>query len=179
MSSNFKKLGAIFLIGPRGSGKTTVGQKLAQKTGLPFLDLDQELTKKLGTSIAEFVKLKGWEAFRRHEKTLLFELGDTFLRKEGAIVATGGGIVLDEANCQLMKACGQVIYLKVEPKVLFLRLSIDPQMAQRPALTTLDKESEIKQVLAEREKLYLGCADMVVQASAPVQEVVSKIIKQI
>ena len=84
----------VYLIGPRASGKTSVGRELASRWSCPFCDADQVLSAALGTTISSFVEKHGWQAFRKKEKEILCNLSEQYA-KIPAVVATGGGIVLD------------------------------------------------------------------------------------
>ncbi len=142
----------IYLIGVRGSGKSAVGRRLAADGGRPFCDMDTELVRRFGRSIQEFVHAQGWAAFRSAEKSLLRELA----AREGLVVSTGGGVVLDEGNIEDMCRSGRVVWLRAEPETLLKRLQTDEGMGpQRPALTPgLGLAEEVRQTLAAREPLY-------------------------
>lgn len=142
----------IFLIGMRGSGKSTVGRRLAADGRRPFCDMDRELVRRFGSSIREFVHARGWDAFRRSEKILLQEL----TARQGWVVATGGGAVLDEENIDGMRRSGRVVWLRAGPDTLLKRLQADETLRpQRPALVPgLGLAEEIRRTLAEREPLY-------------------------
>src|SRR5262245_40821231 len=99
---------SIFLIGMMGAGKTTIGRALARRLGLEFADTDRELVERTGVSVATIFEIEGEEGFRRRESALLEEL----CARAGLVVATGGGAVLREANRELMRANGTVIYLR-------------------------------------------------------------------
>jgi shikimate kinase len=165
----------LFLIGPRASGKTSVARILSAKLGLGMKDTDEIVSAKIGTSIAEFVDGHGWKAFRRLERLALAEAAE----QGGSVIATGGGIVLDEANVALLKSGGPVFYLKADPDTLAGRLAADPNEEQRPSLTGGDLAGEVAQVLAEREPLYRGCADHVVQSSGGPESAADEIMRLI
>ncbi len=142
----------IYLIGPRGAGKSNVGSRLAEVSRLPLCDMDTELARRCGRSIQRFVQALGWPAFRRAERALLTELA----ARDGWVVSTGGGVVLDEANIEDMRRSGWVVWLYATPEILLSRLQADPaQRTQRPALRPgQDLSDEIRQTLIEREALY-------------------------
>ena len=156
----------IFLVGPRGSGKTTVGRLAAQRLGLEFADTDALLGDRAGSTIADFVAAHGWDAFRDLEHAVLQDV----CAREGQVVATGGGIVLREDNRALLKAHGLTVYLMADVPTLLARLENDPNAAQRPALTDSPLRQEISAVLNEREPLYFAVADAVLQASRRAEE---------
>ena len=148
-----KSAANIYLIGPRGCGKTTVGSLLASQLGRPFIDLDHYLARRTGHCIADIVNAAGWPEFRRIESLCLAECG----AKSGQVIATGGGIVLDAANRAFLNANGAVIWLDAPLELICRRLDENPEAAQRPALTMLDPAAEIAAVMAEREPLYQSC----------------------
>ena len=143
----------IYLIGPRASGKTTLGKRLAERLDRPFLDLDAAFCEKYGETIADMVGRDGWDAFRLAEAAILAETA----QQDGLVVATGGGVVLMPENRKLL-AKGRVFYLQADPERLVERLMADLNAQQRPKLTELGLREEITATLAEREPLYLGCA---------------------
>lgn len=150
----------IFLIGPRGSGKTTIGRRIAKLLDLPFVDMDERMTRTLGRSIEAVITEQGWDHFRRCEHETLTGL----CTEPKQVIATGGGVVLLSENRSLLKAHGTVFYLLAGLPALIQRLTANPCKAQRPALTGLSLKDEIVTVVAEREPLYLECADHILQA---------------
>lgn len=155
----------IFLIGPRASGKTSLGRLLAERLGRPFVDADEALARSLGLSIADFVAAHGWKRFRDKETNVLRGL----CRQGGQVVACGGGVVLREVNRRLLGS-GVVIYLRADPMVLAERLARDPDGAKRPSLTGRPLTEEIAGVVASREPLYAACANLVLPAEADLAE---------
>jgi len=155
----------LFLIGPRGSGKTTVGRRLAKRLHVDFLDTDARIVETAGVDVASIVAAKGWEGFRDLESVALDEACLLALEANGLVIATGGGMVLREANRERMRDAGLVIYLKGDVATLAGRLRRSPLSGQRPALTDKSLEDEIAQVLAEREPLYQACAHAVLDAA--------------
>jgi len=113
----------IFLTGFMGSGKTTVGEDLAHRTGAPFVDLDEVIARKSGTSIADIFRCAGEEAFRALEDTALKETAAQ--GGPSCIVATGGGLPVSPLNRKLMKSCGSIVYLKSSFENLELRIAQD------------------------------------------------------
>lgn len=150
----------IYLTGARGSGKSTVGKLLASQLQWSFIDLDAFLCSGEGKSIAEIVRLDGWQAFRNLEKKYLASAS----REDDAIIATGGGIVLDAENRELMRACGHVFWLHATPEVLHGRLMRNPAHAQRPALTDKGMLEEINDILRQRKKLYENACHWIINA---------------
>ena len=144
---------SIFLIGYRGSGKTTIGRKLADRLWQKFVDVDELVVAKAGKSIREIFEQDGEPAFRDLEEQAVKEAA----AMPEHVVALGGGSVLREANRAVMKAEGnKVIYLKCTPGELHKRIHADPQTAEmRPSLTHLGGSvEEIEKLLSDREPLY-------------------------
>lgn len=146
----------IFLIGPRACGKTSVGRGLAERLGLDFVDTDHRLVADVGMEIAEYVETVGWDGFRDKESEVL----EAVAAEGPCVVGCGGGIVLREANRDVLKT-GITLYLKAAPEELARRLMSDPNEAQRPSLTGKSIVEEVREVLSERAPLYEGCADSV------------------
>ena len=172
---------AIFLIGARAAGKTTLGGLLAARLGLPFFDCDALLLEKSGLTVAEIVAREGWPGFRRRESELLRDLtAGLEAGEKGAfsrVIATGGGVVLDAANRALLRACGLVFFLKAPAKVLAARLLAAPEAAQRPSLSTLAPQREIAAILRERAPLYREAARHTIDAARPPAEVLEQMLK--
>jgi shikimate kinase len=152
----------IFLIGPRASGKTTLGRRLAERLSRSFVDLDAVFLERQGETIADLVAREGWDAFRRVEAAILADVAAT----SGQVVATGGGAVLLPENRELLSQ-GLVLYLQATPERLAERLLADLNEEQRPKLTDLGLREEIMATLAEREPLYLSCAHAILPERAP------------
>jgi shikimate kinase len=150
----------VFLVGPRCCGKTTLAGLLAKRFGFFCRDTDAILTAEACMSVSEIVEREGWEGFRARESRALAAAA-----VPGAVVATGGGAVLDPQNRVFMRASGLVIYLDAPAEVLGKRLAHDCDAAGRPSLTGEGSQEEIAQVLAERAFLYLASAHYRVDAS--------------
>jgi shikimate kinase len=147
----------VYLIGPRGSGKTTVGRLLANRLGWEFVDADQQLEARAGQSIAEIFASEGEVGFRSREAELLGELTG----RENHVIACGGGVVLRPENRARLRTGGFCIYLTGDSPTLFGRIACDPATAdRRPALTGLPGALEIEQILREREPLYREVAHL-------------------
>lgn len=164
--------GNIFLLGMRASGKTTVGLALARTLGCAFVDTDALVVEAAGSSIETIVAEQGWDEFRRLESEALTRAAEL----PGKVVATGGGIVLAQANRGRMAKSGVSFYLAADAGLLVGRLGRDPNTAQRPALTPLGLHDEIAQVMTEREPLYMACMDHMLQAHRGVDELVDDIL---
>lgn len=140
-----------------GSGKSTLGKKLANKIGITFYDTDDVLEEKFGKSIAEFFNEFGEKAFREEEKKIIQCIADF-----NGVIATGGGLPCYDDNMSQLKKNGTVIYLKRPAKELFHRLV--NAKAKRPKIKELNSEElmiYIEELLAEREPFYMQ-ADIIV-----------------
>jgi shikimate kinase len=145
----------LVLIGYRAVGKSTVGARLADRLGRPFVDFDEILAQEAGESIPDLVAREGWPEFRQREKALV----ERYAVSQGLILATGGGVVLDAENVARLQASGKLIWLKASPATIKARLSQDPQQtAHRPGLTAQGTLEEVDAVLAAREPLYKAAA---------------------
>ena len=153
----------IFLVGPRGAGKTTVGKLLGKRLLLPFEDTDAFLQHKEGRSVHEIVRCEGWSGFRLRESTTLRTVTNSM--PHGGVIATGGGIVLDNGNCMFMRSHGTVFYLSTPAEELAQRLAASPLASQRPPLTGAPLLEEITSVLAERHDLYCSVAHHIISTS--------------
>lgn len=148
----------VFLIGPMGAGKTTVGKILAQEMGLEFKDSDQEIEERAGADISWIFDLEGEEGFRKREARVLDEL--TALT--GVCVATGGGAILKEENRKRLISRGTVIYLETPLEQQIERTSRDKN---RPLLNGEDEAADVlTELQQERDPLYRETADFIFRA---------------
>ncbi|MDO8481481.1 MAG: 3-phosphoshikimate 1-carboxyvinyltransferase [bacterium] len=147
----------IVLIGMRGGGKTTVGRLLADILKREFVELDELIEKRVGMNIPAIVEKHGWEYFRDIES----EIAQDVSAKHGAVISTGGGVIIRPENIAVLKENGFLIFLSTPVDILASRIEHD---LNRPALTDAPSpEEEIKTVLAERKKLYEAVADLVIK----------------
>lgn len=147
----------ILLIGMPGSGKSTLGRKLAASLNLSFCDLDEALVNQAGLSIREIFTHQGEEAFRELESAILL----TALKGEPSVIATGGGVILRKSNRLAMKEGHLVIYLEASLGLLAARLEGE---IDRPLLLGVkDRRGKIARLLAERTDTYLKMADLVLK----------------
>ncbi len=152
----------LVLIGYRATGKTSVGAELARLLGRPFVDLDQVLVQEAGQSIADLVAAGGWQEFRRREKELAARWGV----RQGQVLATGGGVVLDPENVQVLHKNGIIVWLTADPAIIQSRLDQDrPRDDSRPSLTGSDTIREVEEVLASRRPLYEAAAQLIIDTS--------------
>lgn len=152
----------LVLIGYRGTGKTSVGARLAERLHRPFVDLDQVLVREAGRSVADIVSQGGWAEFRRMEK----ELVSRYRQGGGQILATGGGVVLDPENVAALKENGILIWLTADPAAIQARLGQDqPKDANRPSLTGEDPIREVAAVLKDRASFYQAAAQIILDTT--------------
>jgi shikimate kinase len=147
--------GNIFLVGMMGAGKTTIGRSLARKLGREFVDTDRELVQRTGVPVATIFEIEGEAGFRRRESAMLEELS----RREGLVIATGGGAILAEENRRVMRERGTVVYLRARLDSLWERTRRD---THRPLLQTADPRGTLAALLDAREPLYMEAAHLVV-----------------
>jgi shikimate kinase len=146
----------LFLIGPRGSGKSTVAALLAQSLNWAWVDADAVLERKAGCSIREMFAQQGETAFRSLEAAVLQEL----CALDKTVIATGGGVVLRAENRQRLRQAGPVVWLQADVETLWQRIRGDSSSAERrPPLQNVDAREEVALVLASREALYHECAN--------------------
>jgi shikimate kinase len=145
----------IFLIGPMGVGKTTIGRHLARSLGLEFIDSDHVIEEKSGADIPWIFDIEGEAGFRRRERAAIEEL----TRRHGIVLATGGGAVLDRDNRADLDRHGTVVYLQASVDKILARTG---KSRYRPLLQTVDPRARVEQILAEREPLYREIADIIV-----------------
>lgn len=145
----------IFLIGPMGAGKTTVGRRLAEARGMEFIDSDHEVESRTGVDIAFIFEKEGEAGFRKREHAAIADL----TQRHNLVLATGGGAVMDPASRALLAARGFVVYLHA---------SVDHQMARtertdnRPLLQVGDRRDTLQRLFLIRDPLYREIADLVV-----------------
>ncbi|MEC5319607.1 shikimate kinase AroL [Brenneria populi subsp. brevivirga] len=150
----------IILVGPRASGKTTVGKMLAAHLKLNFIDTDEIVQTKTGKAIAQIVDEQGWDSFRTIESWILKEV-----MLSGCIIATGGGMVIAQENRNYMKNNGIVFYLSTSAETVVKRLKSNPAVSQRPSLTGLSITEEIAGIIKTRDPLYQETAHFVIDAN--------------
>ena len=160
----------IFLVGPMGVGKSTIGKQVAAKLGLKFTDSDREIQQRTGVDIPTIFEFEGEAGFRKREKAIVDEL----TQQKGLVLATGGGVVLDSENRQHLAARGLVIYLHCSPKQQYARTQKD---RNRPLLQTEDPLAKLQELMEQRDPLYRQVADYVVStekrnATAVTKEIV-------
>ncbi|NND44954.1 MAG: shikimate kinase [Xanthomonadales bacterium] len=143
----------IILVGPMGSGKTTIGRVVAREFGLQFYDCDHELERQTGASVNLIFDVEGEAGFRERETALLRRL----LRKKGVLVATGGGVITREANRKLLRGSGLIVWLRTTVDQQLKRLSHDKS---RPLLQAPDRRARLETLARERDPQYRRVADI-------------------
>jgi shikimate kinase len=163
----------IFLIGPMGVGKSTIGRMLAHVLSRPFLDSDREIEALTGADIPWIFDVEGEAGFRIREERMI----DSITQRDGIVMATGGGAILSELTRRNLRDRGIVVYLKASIAQQFERTSKD---RNRPLLQTADPLSRIKELMKIREPLYEEAADITVDTSrrGP-RTVVNEIVKRL
>lgn len=167
----------IVLIGYRGTGKSAVGRLLADRLELAFYDADELVEKRGGHSVEEMVAARGWEFFREREQDCIRELSGI----DAAVIATGGGAVLDPENVRLLKHMGRLIWLVADAQTVIARMQADTNNEQRrPSLTGREPADETLAVMAARAPFYRDAADICVDTSGkPLDEIVDEICSKL
>lgn len=161
---------AIVLIGAMGSGKSAIGAALAHKLGRTFLDTDQIVEARAGRSVQEIFDGDGERAFRALEAEAVKEAAG----HPGAVVACGGGAVLDAGNVEALRSAGVVIYLRVDPPLASTRIGTGEG---RPLLKDGGVESRLAELIATRAPAYEAAADLIVDANKDVDETLGEILE--
>lgn len=157
----------VWLIGMMGSGKSTVGRLVAEHLDRPFYDTDAAVESTAGMTIMDVFERFGEVGFRERERTAVAEIAE----EVAGVVATGGGAILDPVNVETMGNAGTVVLLAVDPDVLIARVADD---GDRPLL--LDGiEHAIRSIDRARSDLYRASADVVVDASHPIETVAEEV----
>ncbi|WP_245820122.1 MULTISPECIES: shikimate kinase AroK [Thalassolituus] len=147
---------SVFLIGPMGAGKSTIGRLLSQELKYEFFDSDKVIEERCGADIPWIFDKEGEAGFREREESVIDEL----TQQKGIVLSTGGGAVLRSENRQHLASRGTVIYLCT---------SVDQQLARtardrnRPLLQTADPEAVLRKLFAERDPLYRSVADIIIE----------------
>jgi shikimate kinase len=166
---------SIALIGFRATGKSIIGELIAQALKLRFVDMDEDLSASFGQDISTWVSLHGWESFRHAEADLLAELA----MQPGLVLATGGGVITSAANRETLKKHFLVVWLQASPKTIQARLAQDCRTtSNRPPLTEMPLCQEIEHLLVVRSPLYAEAADLIFQTDGiPMQNLAAPILE--
>jgi shikimate kinase len=161
----------VFLVGPMGAGKTTIGRRLAQVLRRDFLDSDHEIEQRAGASIPLIFEVEGEPGFRAREKAVIAEL----TQRQHIVLATGGGAVLDADNRRCLVGRGYVVYLCASVDEQLRRTHLD---SNRPLLQTADPRACLAQLFEQRDPLYREVADCVVSTEGrPLKQVIRDILR--
>jgi len=150
----------LILTGLRATGKTSLGRRLAQALGRPFLDTDQLLEQQIGEPISQYVERLGWDAFRNLEHLVICQVA----RQHEVVISTGGGALTYARNVEVLKPAGLIILLAADPVTLARRLErsyVRPPLTDQPSL-----EAEMSALWAAREPLYRNACDVVFRVDA-------------
>jgi len=166
-------VGNVFLVGPMGAGKTTIGRLLADELQLEFIDADREIEERSGVDIPWIFDKEGEEGFRRREAEVIEDLS---LRSD-ILLSTGGGAVLEAHNRQVLMSRGTVVYLYTSVEEQVRRTAKD---RKRPLLQTGSPQKVLRNLMAIRDPLYREIADIVVETDgrAPrtvIQDILSRL----
>lgn len=163
----------IFLIGPMGAGKSTIGRQLAQHLNMDFYDSDQEIEKRTGANIAWVFDIEGELGFRNREKKVISDLTE----KKNIVLSTGGGSILSYTSRNFLITRGIVIYLQATIQQQLLRTQFDKK---RPLLTNLYKSDQyiLENLAKERNPLYTSIADITIDTNnLNIKSIIHKILK--
>lgn len=163
----------LYLVGYRGSGKTTLAKHLSELLSLPWCDSDVEVETSEGCSIREIFDKHGETGFRDREVAAI----DRLSQRPSSVIALGGGAILRPKNRQTVVRTGRCVWLTAAPEELAKRIYADVSSAERrPALTNLGQLEEIRSLLARREPLYREVANLTIETdSAPLEEIARRI----
>ena len=163
----------VFLVGPMGAGKSSLGRRLARRLKCPFWDSDREIERRTGVDIPTIFSYEGEKGFRERERAMIAEL----TQLQGIVLATGGGAVIDEQNRQHLASRGLVVYL---------RASVDSQLKRtardrsRPLLQVKDPRTRLIELQAARESFYREVAELIVDTDRDgLSSIMGKIIRQL
>jgi shikimate kinase len=163
----------IILVGFMGTGKSTVGWRLAQKLHMDFIDMDKEIERITGLTVSDLFRRHGEVRFRSEERVLAAKLA----QQENMVISTGGGVVLQEENIKALGGSGTMVRLEASPEEILGR--VNRKKGIRPLLKKDISAEEIADILNKREPLY-ACADFRVKTSGKdVEQVVNEIVEML
>ncbi len=149
----------VFLVGPMGAGKSTIGRYLADARGLEFIDSDTEIEARTGADIPWIFDVEGESGFRERESQVIEEL----TQRDGIVLATGGGAILRPENRLALSSRGIVAYLYTSVEEQVRRTRRD---RKRPLLQGVDPEQTLRELMQVRDPLYREIADVIVDTDA-------------
>jgi shikimate kinase len=163
----------VFLVGPMGSGKSAVGRQLARRLGLEFHDADEAIVERTGVDISYIFEREGEAGFRQREAEVIDEL----TQRDGVLIATGGGAVLDPTSRARLRSRGRVVYLRTSVNQQLLRTR---RGTGRPLLDNPDPRGTLARLYEQRSPLYEECAHLVVDTDGrKVKAVVEQICREL
>lgn len=165
-----KELSKIFLIGPMGAGKSTIGRLLSKELHLTFKDSDREIEERTGADISWIFDVEGEEGFRRREADII----DQLTSEKKIVLATGGGVVINPQNRANLQKRGTVVYLETSVDQQFQRTRHDKN---RPLLQQDNPRKKLQSLFEERDPLYRGIADLIVSTNEGDPKAVVQYIK--
>lgn len=161
----------IFLIGPMGAGKTTIGKQLAEILKLDFIDSDQELERRTGAPIDWIFDIEGEDGFRKREESIIEEL----TQMQGVVLATGGGAIVSDKSRNFLAARGVVVYLETSIEQQLERTRRDKR---RPLIQNDNPKEVLENLMQERESMYTDIADLTVPTNiSSVKSVAKQIVE--
>ena len=167
------RVNRLFLVGPMGAGKSTIGRQVASLLRMEFEDSDHEIQRRTGVDIPTIFDFEGEDGFRKREKAVIEDL----TQHEGVVLATGGGAVLDPDNRRNLSSRGYVVYLQCTPEQQYERTARDKN---RPLIQTEDPLARLRQLMEERDPLYRSIADlMVTTEKRSAQSVAKEIVRKL
>jgi shikimate kinase len=146
----------LYLVGPMGAGKSTIGRLLSSELNLHFIDSDREIEARCGTNIPWIFDKEGEEGFRTREVSAI----DYLTQMSGILLATGGGVVMKRENRTHLASRGTVIYLRTSVEQQLIRTGRDKN---RPLLQTENPKKVLRDLFAKRDPLYQEIADIIIQ----------------
>jgi shikimate kinase len=161
----------LVLVGLPGSGKSTLGRRVAREVGVPFLDLDEEIASREGRTVAEIFAESGEPYFRAREREVTAELR----ARPPMVVAPGGGWAADPGNPALLRPPGRIIYLRVSPTIAVRRMGLG--VLRRPLLAGPDPVGALEALLARREPAYVT-ADVVIDTDRRTRQQITAALRQ-
>jgi len=159
----------IVFIGPMGSGKSTIGKRVAIVLSMDFVDCDQELERRLGVEVGLVFDIEGESGFRERENRMLTEL----CNRDNTIIATGGGVVMSGENCAIIRRRGFVVYLETPVQQQLDRLCLDKK---RPLLQTPDRREKLEALALQRNPLYFGLADLTIPSTSRSLAIMTRLV---
>lgn len=162
----------LILVGFMGSGKTSVGRRVAQRLGYSFLDTDQFIENEIGCTIAEIFSIQGEDYFRTLERRLAARLS----KLQNTVIATGGGMMVQPGNLERLRKAGPIVFLNAEREDLMRRLERD---TRRPMLKKGELEATVERLMAERLPVYKQSDIIVSTGGKSINRICGEIIRKI